>query len=346
MDKIKKALMFTIPTSICNFRCQYCYIAQRPIHYQGKQAKMQYSPEQVAYACRPERLGGLAFMNFCGDGETLLSKDIDLYVRALVEQGHYGEIVTNCTITPMIDKILSWPAELRARTEFKCSFHYLELKKRGMLDTFVKNVHHIWDAGSSANIELTEHDELVPYIDEVKEFSMKHFGALPQVTIARDDVSGGIDYLTKLPMDEYERIWSTFDSNFWEYKKSVFGVKQTDFCYSGLWSAFIFLDSGVARTCYGGYFLENVFEHPERPFPARPTVKCVLPHCYNAHAFLTLGCIPGATPVGYGDIRNRKCTYGGGGMIGFSPDCLASSTPNLRTATNVLLPSRKSVCRQ
>ena len=305
MDKIKKMLLFAVPTSICNFRCTYCYIAQRPVHYQGLQADMEYSPEQVAYACRPERLGGLAYMNFCADGETLLSRDIDLYVRALVETGHYAEVVTNLTITPMLKKFLSWPAELRARLEFKCSFHYLELKRRGLLETFADNVHKVWSAGASANIEVTPHDELVPYADELKEFSLKHFGALPHLTIARDDRTKGIDYLTALPMDKYDRVWGSFDSEFWSYKKSVFGVRQTDFCYAGLWSVYINIATGRATTCYSGYSLGNVFAHPGRPFPARPEGKCKLAHCYNAHAFLTCGCIPGANHVYYGNIRNR-----------------------------------------
>ena len=310
MDKIKKMLLFHISTSICNFRCMYCYLAQKPVHYQGLQAEMHYTPEQVGYACRPERLGGLAFMNFCAEGETLLTKDIDLYFRALVERGHYAEIVTNLTITPMVKKILAWPSDLRARTEFKCSFHYLELKKHGLLETFADNVKRIWDAGASANIEITPHDELVPYVDELKEFSLEHFGALPHVTIARDDRTKGIDYLTSLPMDEYDKIWGSFDSSFWRYKKTVFGVKQTAFCYAGLWSAYINLGTGHTVSCYGGYPLANVFEHPDDPFPTRPTGKCSLAHCYNAHAFLTVGCIPGANSVTYADVRNRKCQDG------------------------------------
>ena len=305
MDKMKKMLLFAIPTSICNFRCAYCYIGQRPVHYQGLQADMRYTPEQVAYACRPERLGGLAYMNFCGEGETLLSRDIDLYFRALVERGHYAEIVTNLTITPVVERILSWPAELRARTEFKCSFHYLELKKRGLLQTFADNVHKVWDAGASANIEVTPHDELVPYVDELKEFSLRNFGALPHVTIARDDRTRGIDYLTALPMDEYGRIWGSFGSDFWEYKRSVFGVRQTAFCYAGLWSAYINIATGQATSCYGSWRLGDVFADPESPFPARPAGKCRLAHCYNAHAFLTVGCIPGANSTRYGNIRNR-----------------------------------------
>lgn len=32
---MKKILLFKIPMSICDFRCHYCYIAQRPVHFQG-----------------------------------------------------------------------------------------------------------------------------------------------------------------------------------------------------------------------------------------------------------------------------------------------------------------------
>lgn len=341
MDKIKKMLMFGIPCSICNFRCVYCYIAQRPIHYEGLQPKMNYTPSQVAKACSAKRLGGLAYMNFCADGETLLTRDIDLYVRALVEEGHYAEIVTNLTITPMLDKILKWPSDLLARTEFKCSFHYLELNKHGLLDTFATNVKRVWDSGSSANIEVTPHDELVPYVDEMKEFSMRHFGALPHVTIARDDRTKGIDYLTDLPMDEYDRVWGSFDSDLWKYKKSVFGVRQTQFCYAGLWSVYINIATGYAVSCYGSYSLGNVFRNPERPFPVRPAGRCKLAHCYNAHVFLTWGCIPGSTSVTYGDVRNRRTTHRGGGHDWMQPGLLSFFNTKLEQSNERLSPERE-----
>jgi organic radical activating enzyme len=138
MDKLKKILLFSIPMSICNFRCHYCYLAQRPEHYQGIQPKMKYTPEQVAKALNKERMGGVCYMNFCADGETLLTKDLDLYVKALVEEGHFAEIVTNLTITKVLDKFLSWDKDLLEHVEFKCSFHYLELKKKGLLDVFAE----------------------------------------------------------------------------------------------------------------------------------------------------------------------------------------------------------------
>ena len=92
MDKIKKLLLINIPTSICNFRCHYCYLAQLGKEYQGKQAVMRCTPEEVKRALSVERVGGPALINFCAEGETLLTKDIDLYIKGLVENGHYAEI--------------------------------------------------------------------------------------------------------------------------------------------------------------------------------------------------------------------------------------------------------------
>ncbi len=233
-NRIKRAFTLRVPLSICNFRCHYCYLAQRPEHYQGIQPEMKYSPEQVARALSPKRLGGQAFINICADGETLLLKNLDAYVKRLAEDGHYPEIVTNCTITPMLEKILSWDRELLAQVEFKCSFHYLELKKRNLLERFAANVNKIWDAGASACVEITPSDELIAYIDEVKEFSLKNFGALPHITIARDDRTQGIDILSNVPKDEYLKTWRQFNSSFFDYKASIFGKHQDEFCYAGI----------------------------------------------------------------------------------------------------------------
>lgn len=310
MDKIKKLVLFRIPMSICNFRCHYCYLSQRPVHFEGEQPKMKYTPEQVAKAMSRERIGGIAYMNFCADGETLLTKDIDKYIKALVEEGHCAEIVTNLTVTPVLERILSWDRSLLKRVEFKCSFHYLELKKKGWLDRFAENVNKIWDAGASANIEITPSDELIPLIDEVMEFSMTHFGALPHLTIARNDQTKSIDYLTNLPIDEYDKVWSRFDSGFWKFKKTIFGKKQTDFCYAGDWSIYIDLTTGDATPCYCGASLGDVFAHPDKPIPTRSVGHCPIAHCYNGHALLTLGTIPHKYPIRYGEIRDRVKTDG------------------------------------
>lgn len=310
MDKIKKLVLFRIPMSICNFRCHYCYLSQRPIHFQGNQPQMKYTPDQVAKAMTQGRLGGIAYMNFCADGETLLTKDIDKYIKALVEEGHYAEIVTNLTVTPVLEKILSWDKKLLKRIEFKCSFHYLELNKKGFLDRFAENVKKIWDAGASANIEITPSDELIPYIDEVIDFSMQHFGALPHVTIARNDNTKEIEYLTNLPIDEYDSVWSRFDSDFWKFKKTIFGKRQKDFCYAGDWSIYIDITTGEATPCYCAASLGDVFANPNEPLPRRAVGKCPIAHCYNGHALMTLGCIPKKYRTRYGDIRDKTKSDG------------------------------------
>lgn len=266
---------------------------------------MKYSPEQVARALSPKRLGGLAFFNTCADGETLLLKDLDIYIKRLAEQGHYPEIVTNCTITPMLEKFLAWDRELLGQVEFKCSFHYLELKKRNLLGRFAENVNRIWEAGASICIEVTPSDELIPYIDELKEFSLKTFGALPHITIARDDRTKNIDILSRLSKEEYYKTWGQFDSIFFDYKSSIFGKRQEEFCYAGMWSGIINLATGQMNQCYCGRNLGDVFANPDSELPAYPVGKCSLPHCFNGHAWLTWGNIPRSTEFGYANVRNR-----------------------------------------
>lgn len=271
---------------------------------------MKYSPEQVARALSPKRLGGLAYFNICADGETLLLKELDIYVERLVKQGHFAEIVTNCTITPMLEKFLSWDRELLGQVEFKCSFHYLELKKRNLLERFAENVNKIWEAGASACVEITPNDELIPYIDEIKKFSLKNFSALPHITIARDDRTRGIEILSKLSKEEYYKMWGQFNSTLFNYKASVFGKRQEEFCYAGIWSANINLATGQAMPCYCGRALGDVFANPDSEFPTWPVGKCSIAHCYNAHAWLTWGDIPHSTNLSYADLRNRICSDG------------------------------------
>lgn len=302
---MKRMILCVFPMSICNFRCSYCYLTHRKEAYQGKQAELKYSPEQVGKSFSIDRLGGRCFFNFCADGETLLQKNIEKYIYEVVKQGHYVEIVTNLTVTPVINKILEWDKEILKRIEFKCSFHYLELKRKNLLETFATNVKNIWNNGASANIEITPGDEYIPYLQEIKDFSMQNFGALPHLSIARNDSTNKIEYLTNLSLEEYDRIWSSFDSDFWKFKKSIFGVQRKEYCYAGMWSLFVNMESGMASQCYCSNFEQNIFENPFNPIEFIPIGKCKTAHCYNGHALLSCGLIPELSTPGYGDLRNR-----------------------------------------
>lgn len=303
---MKRMILCVFPMSICNFRCSYCYLSHRTEAYQGKQANLKYSPELVGKAFSKERLGGQCYFNFCADGETLLQNEIEKYIFEIARQGHFIEVVTNLTITPVINRILKWDKEILKRIEFKCSFHYLELKKHKMLDIFAQNANNIWTSGGSATIEITPSDELIPYLDEVKKFSELNFGALPHLTIARDDSDANIPYLTKLSMSEYERIWSSFESDFWSFKRELFGVKRNEYCYAGRWSLFVNMETGSAKQCYLSRYEENIFEDLSKEIKFIPIGKCTSAHCYNGHALLSGGLIPKLNTPGYGNLRNRK----------------------------------------
>ena len=302
---MKKAFLFAIPLSVCNLRCHYCYLAQRPSSYEGVIPEMRYSPEQVAYAMRIERVGGCYF-NLCADGETLLLPQLARYVELLVREGHYVDVITNMVLTRKLEPLLELGPETLSHVELKCSLHYLELKKKGLLVRFADNVKAAWAAGASCSVEITPTDELVPEIPEVKEYCMQNFGALPHLTSARNDATRGIERLTKLNRDDYYAAWNQFDSSFFDFKDSIFGVKQRGFCEAGAWMYHVMMDTGEARQCYRGRRLGNIFKNPNEPLPETPIGTCLQPHCYNGHMLLTAGLIDGLTDVGYGDIRDRE----------------------------------------
>lgn len=302
---MKKVILFAIPLSVCNLRCHYCYLAQRPSCYEGVIPDMRYSPEQVAYAMRGGRIGGQAYFNICADGETLLIPQLASYVELLVREGHYLEIVSNMVLSKKLEPLLELGEDVLSHVEFKCSLHYLELKKRGLLDRFAENVNAAWAAGASCNVEITPSDELVPLISEVKEYCMENFGALAHLTIARNDSTSRIERLTNLSQEDYFSAWNQFDSSFFDFKNSIFGVKQTGFCEAGSWMYYVDMSTGEARQCYKGCSVGNVFANPDEPLPSMPIGHCHDPHCYNGHMLMTAGLINGVAGVGYGDIRDR-----------------------------------------
>ena len=120
---MKKAFLFAIPLSVCNLRCHYCYLSQRPSSYEGEIPEMKFSPEQIAYAMRRERVGGGSYINLCADGETLLLPNLARYVEVLAREGHYMEIVSNMVLTKKLEPLLELGSEVLSHVEFNCSLH-------------------------------------------------------------------------------------------------------------------------------------------------------------------------------------------------------------------------------
>ena len=310
MISIKRFIDIYIPTELCNLRCHYCYITQKRL-FNNKIATFSHTPQEIRKALSKKRLGGTCLLNMCGGGETLLSKEVLPIVFELLKEGHFVMIVTNGTINQRFDEVASWPSDLLQHLFFKFSFHYMELKRLNWLDKFCNNVNKVKLAGASFTIEITPSDELVPYIDEVKKISVDRFGALPHITIARDDRTHNINILSKYTFDEYKTIWKTFNSTLFDFKAKLFYVHRNEFCYAGAWSAYLNLESGSLQQCYCGKKLDNIYANLKRPIKFEAIgCHCSLPHCYNGHAFIALGDIPEIDAPTYADERNRVCING------------------------------------
>lgn len=298
-----------IPIYQCNFRCDYCYVRQHG-DFQEYDQPILHSPAFLRKALSTDRLGGTALVNFCGWGETLLCEGLIPIVKALVDEGHYAHIVTNGMPEQGIRAILESGMDL-SHLFIKFSLHYLELKRRGLLETFAEHVNRVWDAGVSISIEVVPDDGLIPYISEIMDFSVKHFGALPHCTVPRDETTQSLEVPTKLPMDEFCRIWGQFHSPMFDFKIDNVGLKRYENCRAGLWSFQVELESGAIHQCVYNPYLDNLYEDLNRPLRVKAVGnRCCLPYCYNCHAYLTLGVIPEVDAPTYCEMRDRETADG------------------------------------
>ena len=160
------------------------------------------------------------------------------------------------------------------------------------------------------NKKIVKTRYLIPYIDDLKQYCLTNFGALCHITIARDDRTDGIDVLSNLRYDEYKKVWNQFESEMFKFKTDIFYQKRNEFCYAGDWSLYVNLETGRINQCYCGKTIGNLYDF-SKPIPFEAIgKKCSLPHCYNGHAFLTIGDIPEINSVTYDLTRNRICLDG------------------------------------
>ncbi|MDR0605408.1 MAG: radical SAM protein [Bacteroidales bacterium] len=311
-DKIKRFIDCHVPVTACNLRCPYCYIVQSG-QFSDELPVFEYPPEHIARALSKKRLGGTCCLNFCGAGETLLPPELPGIIGVLLDEGHYVMVVTNGTISRRFDEILRLPKRLLKRLFVKFSFQYFELLRLNLMDMFFGNIQKIKNAGSSFSLELTPCDELIPYKEDIKKTCRENVGALCHVTVARDSTKKELPILTSYTREKYKEIWSDFHSAMFEYKMSVFNIKQTGFCYAGDMTSVLNIATGDLTQCYKGKRIGNIYHDIKKPINFEPIGKnCPEAHCYNAHAFLTFGAIPelnAHTPT-YADMRNRICVDG------------------------------------
>ncbi|MBQ7177107.1 MAG: hypothetical protein IJS08_06800 [Victivallales bacterium] len=321
MEKIRRFICVITQTNPCNLKCGYCFL-QHQIPTKDNVLDFKVDAKTFRRAFSRERLGGTCMFNFTANGETLIPPKLLDFVREVLEEGHFCEIVTNATVTKAFEKLATFPESLLSHLMLKCSFHYLELKKRGLLESFFANVHRVRNAGASITVELMPHDEIIPLIGEIQDRCIREVGAFPHVTVARDaSQPKTLPRLSCLSTDEYRRVWGVFDSKLFEYKLSVFEKPQRDFCYAGDWMMVMRLRTGLLSQCYRGYRILDPFRDIDSPLDFKPIGNlCPEPHCFNAHAWLTFGCCPTADAPYYDEVRNRVCVDG---TEWLTPECKA-----------------------
>lgn len=306
-EKIVKYIDCLVPVKDCNLKCSYCYVRQNNSFNIAK--TFFYSPQYIRHALSKQRIGGSALFTLCGVGETLLCNEVVPIAVELIKEGHYVQIVTNGTISNEIDKLLCYSIN-HAHIFVKFSFHYLELKRLGLLDRFVENVEKVKKAGCSFTIESMTSDELIPYIDEVKEFAQKRFGAWPHISVAREEgIVDDFRILTQFSKDEYIHIWSQFESQLFEYKVQNVDKPFGKDCYAGILSFELNLETGDIFKCLGHKdVLDNIYEETSRPvFLEKVGFDCKVAYCYNCHAYAALGVIPELDAPTYYELRDRMC---------------------------------------
>ncbi len=310
MDKIKRVVNVVIPTTICNFKCHYCYLSQENA-FDTNIPKLQYDMDTIKKALTVDRLGGKCLINICAVGETLLAPYLYELTDNMLDNGHYVAIVTNGSIKKVIDKICTIDEEKRKRLFFKFSYQYLELKRQNLIKVFFENVKKVRDSNISFTVEITANDESIKHIEDIKKYCMDEVGAWPHVIESRDNLQA-YKKLTKLDNKKHMEAWNSFKTPAIKFQDTVWGEKRTEFCYAGDWEVNLYLQSGYMTSCFaGGPIIQNIFENVEEPIHFRAIgKKCPWSHCFASHVLLTYGVIPELKAPTYEKIRNRKTTDG------------------------------------
>lgn len=306
--KMMKYIDCGVGVNKCNLKCSYCYLSH---HKRNSEYEIKYhSPTFIRAALSQRRFGGSILINFCGDGETLLCKELPDIIEQLLHEGHYISVVTNGTVSEAIDRLTHLDADIK-RIFIKFSLHYLELKRTQLLERFVCNVKKAMSVGISVSVELVPSDDLIDSIDEIKAFSLKCFGVLPHLTVTRDEGSKELKILTERTDEEYKSIWGVFESAMFDFKMQNVGKKRYEYCMAGAYGYTLILETGELYKCAGNPFVCNIFDDIDAEIPASPVGKnCCLPYCYNCHSYLALGMIKDAPAPTYYEVRDRVSDTG------------------------------------
>lgn len=312
MEKITKFIECLVPVTICNLRCEYCYIIQED-RRKNELPNFKYTPKQIRKGLSQKRLGGTAYISICGAGETLLVEEVIQIVKELLEEGHYINITTNGTLSNRFEQIISEISSGNLkRLHFAFSLHYVELKNKKLLEKFVDNIKKVKNAGCSYTLQMNLCDSYIEQFDEIKQFCNEQFGFLPQLAATRNENDEEeIKLFTKSSYEDYYEFGKKFNSELFEYTMKNFMKKRKEFCYAGEWSFILNLATGEMQQCYASRKRTDIFKDLDKKIDFRAIgANCRSPYCFNSSHFMSLGIIPDLRdePT-YAELRIRKESY-------------------------------------
>lgn len=296
-----------VPNTTCNLKCSYCYLMQEG-RRTNKNATFQYPAEVIGKALRQERVGGVSLISMTASGETLLPPEMPEIVYQVLKEGHFVNLTTNGTLTQQIINLLQKTEGFHSHLHFSFSLHYTELLRTNLLNTFFENIKLVQQNGCSILVQINLVDEYIPYWDKIKRLCIEKVGAPPQVALTRKEDGTNYSIMTNLRREEYIKLGMQMDSPLFDCTVHNFMVKRKEYCYAGLWSMKLYLDSGIATGCYGQGIRQNIFEDTNKPIVFEPIGKhCIQKYCINSSHFISQGIIPSLLPtLSYGQLRNRE----------------------------------------
>ena len=290
--KIVKYIHAIQSGTICNLSCSYCYVPTLKDEQRNQPVKFNYPLKDIAKAISKERLGGMALITYVGGGETFLTDDSIELLRLFLEEGHIVNAVSNLTYTPAIEKICQFPEELRQRLQFSASFHYLELKRKNLLDTYFDNLQKLDIAGITYYINLTFCEDYVPYMDEIKDICIKKTGRNPFILYCLDanDSWKRSSIYTKEFINE---LIKKYDCDYLKIEDDIsYGKYQNKFCYMGDWGFIYNLETGTISACFDSPATQNIVEDLSKPIKFEAVGTCCSSYCSMGARFLGLGVVP------------------------------------------------------
>lgn len=310
---MKRFFECLIPNTICNLKCSYCYIIQE--NRRAMQASsFKYSVDHMIQGLTEERLNGQCYFSLCGAGETLVQDEVTDLVKGLLENGHFVNVTTNGTLSKKFDLLIEKCKPYISHLHISFSFHYLELQRLNLLETFFANVKKMRESGASVLVQMNLCDEYIEKLDEIKAICIDKIGAYPQLALTRDESSVPMKIMTKYSDEEYYSYGKKFNSPLFDFTYKNFNQKRKEFCYAGDWSGLINFETGVLTKCYSNpEGSQDIFEDISKPINFEAVGKnCHNCYCINSSHFLSLGVIPSLKNIpSYADLRNRKeaCWY-------------------------------------